>query len=275
MTFYLFLVAAVLGVAAWLYFKEGQAEKKNNTSSLLDRIGLGETHEATPAPSNLSSFQKSEPAARDFEEPVRKEEVSTLRELSLPQSGDPDLKDRYDRLEKLFQEKSTQLEKVEKSLSHELKAKTEFHKLKDILEKELKDTKDKNHKLQLQISTHQTETESIQKHIQLLEEKIKAKDQDILAKEQKIEELFKKQQSVPAAQPVAQKPEAPKEAPKPPEPVAQKPETPKEDSRPSELIAPLAQEPPPAAPPEMKPQEPKPNSEKPQDGQPPQPLQQP
>lgn len=94
-----------------------------------------------------------------------------------------ELEEKYNRLDALFHEKSDNLEKTEKNLSHEIKTHKEFNKVKDIFEKELKETKDRCRNLQIDVTSAQTEAATYLKRVNQLEEKIKKLEIGALAAE--------------------------------------------------------------------------------------------
>ncbi len=94
-----------------------------------------------------------------------------------------ELEEKYNRLDALFNEKSDNLEKTEKNLAHEIKTHKEFNKVKDILEKELKETKDRCRNLQIDVTSAQTEADTYLKRVNQLEEKIKKLEIGVLAAE--------------------------------------------------------------------------------------------
>ncbi len=119
-----------------------------------------------------------------------------------------ELKEKYELLDRLFKEKSSALEKSEESLQNELKNRKEFNKVKDILEKELKDTKDKARNVQAEMNASQAEAESDQKRINQLEEKVTKLEKTMIAKEDEISDLRKRlpiSEPKPSAEP-AEKP---------------------------------------------------------------------
>lgn len=84
-----------------------------------------------------------------------------------------DITGKLEKIDSLLREKSEELEKTRKDLAAELRNRKEFNKIKDILEKELKDLKDRNRISQNEVTASQTETQSNLKRITQLEEKIK------------------------------------------------------------------------------------------------------
>ncbi len=239
---YAFIFAAGMGAALWLFINETKAGQSKNPS-LSERLGL----KTAPVP-ETSVHKEPLPLPGQIEQenilpeptpPVsltEKELQDALRESSQTQSTNYELQEKYQRLEKLFEEKTQEFEKIQNSLNVELKVKKEFHKVKDILEKEIKDIKDRSHKQTLEIGALNAETENYKKRISQLEEKIKSKEQDIKEKEQQISEMIKRIQTFAALAPVSQPIPAPAaqpvEPPKPqePEPVEEQPLVPKEPS---------------------------------------------
>ncbi|VAX34846.1 hypothetical protein MNBD_UNCLBAC01-1088 [hydrothermal vent metagenome] len=74
-----------------------------------------------------------------------------------------ELKEKCGRLEGLLGEKTTELEKVQKDFENELKNRNDFNKIKDVLEKELKEVKDKAKDLKNECNVLATEKGMIKK----------------------------------------------------------------------------------------------------------------
>lgn len=210
MIFYLIFIMAGLGVVMWLLFQEkNKSEKKKGLPNLLDRLG--------PKDDTGPKISSEPPLSKALKMPVPEEQLKTLdepkedseKEESPRAKGEvvstslPDLEliAKSEKLELLLQEKTEELEKKEKALEVELKAKKDFHKVKDILEKEIKELKDKAHQSHLEISARQTEIENYKKRIAQLEEKIKAKEQEVKQKEDQINELNKRIQTSTSPKP--------------------------------------------------------------------------
>lgn len=100
-----------------------------------------------------------------------------------------ELQSKYHRLETLFQEKGDALAKSDVALQNELKNRKEFNKVKDILEKELKEAKDRCRNLQIEVTSGQTESQSYLKRVNQLEEKIKKLEKEIINKEDELKEV--------------------------------------------------------------------------------------
>ncbi|GEM_PF-3273302 len=166
-----------LGIIGWVLLKKDTSkEEKLSPDLLLDRPA------AVPkdAPKMVSSTLSKE------EEKHIEEEIDLTLQMH-------ELKEKYEKLDSLFKEKSSELEKIQRSLETELRTRKEFNKVKDILEKELKDVKDRSHNVQIELISAKTETEGCQKRINQLEAKVTKLEKEILRKEQEIENLIKKQ----------------------------------------------------------------------------------
>lgn len=150
---------------------------------------------------------------------------------------------KYERLDQLFNEKSAALEKSEESLRNELSSRKEFNKLKDMLEKELREAKDKARGVQVELNAARTEAEGNRKRIAQLEDKVTTMEKVICGKDNEIAALNKRLQAVASVPSVAAAPElgAPPEPPATPSvpeipaaplavvPAAGEPQQPKEE----------------------------------------------
>lgn len=94
-------------------------------------------------------------------------------------------KEKYEKLDALFKEKSQQLEKAGSSLDNEIKNREDFFKLKAILESEIKEVKDRARDLQHALKNARMETEQqklqaeqLKNKVTELEETIQEKNQD-------------------------------------------------------------------------------------------------
>jgi hypothetical protein len=122
------------------------------------------------------------------------EEKKIEREIDLMAQLD-EIKEQNKNLAKLFKEKSSTLEKAEESLENELRNRKEFNKLKDILEKELKESKDTSRELQMELSGIKAESESYQRRVGLLEEKVTGLEKQIIQKDDEVANLIKRLQT--------------------------------------------------------------------------------
>lgn len=134
-----------------------------------------------PATVETPPASNDAPASSDISE-----ESALALEKDELQTKYQDLLEKYQKLDQLFQEKSQDLEKSEKALTNELKNRKEFNKIKDLLEKELKENKDKGRDLQIASTTAQTEAESFLKRINQLEEKVTKTEKEVLKKEDEL-----------------------------------------------------------------------------------------
>ena len=99
------------------------------------------------------------------------------------------LQAKLDKMEVLLTEKNATLEKSEKALANELKNRKEFNKIKDILERELRETKDNGKQLQINTNSAQMESESLRNRIRQLEEKVKETEKEVFMKEEGNKEI--------------------------------------------------------------------------------------
>lgn len=90
------------------------------------------------------------------------------------------LKEKHERIEKLLNEKSQSLEKIEKNLETEIRNRKEFNKVKDLLEKEIKDHKVKARDIQIELTNAQAETEGFKTRVNQLEQKVTKLEKTIL-----------------------------------------------------------------------------------------------
>lgn len=150
------------------------------TASLrLDQLG------GTPEPS---------PSTVPLRKPAPVEEIKTFNDSASTEaelafkfdelkSQHQELQQKYEKLETLFQEKSQELEHTKTELESELKNHKEFNKLKDVLEKEVRDTKNKVKAAHARESQAETEAISLQKRIEQLELRLSKTEKEILEKE--------------------------------------------------------------------------------------------
>lgn len=106
-----------------------------------------------------------------------------------------ELKTKHERLEKIFQERNAEFEKNQEELNNELKNRKEFNKIKDLLEKELKDAKNQSRDSQTKLNLIMAEMEGHIKRNDVLEEKVTKLEKDILRKEEEIDTLVKRLQT--------------------------------------------------------------------------------
>lgn len=129
------------------------------------------------------------------------EEKKIEQEIDLAARSE-EWKGKYERLDKLFNEKSAALTRSEESLQNELSNRKEFNKLKDMLERELREAKDKARNVQVELSTAKTEAEGSKKRIAQLEEKITKMEKTILQKDDEVADLAKRLQAAASIPPV-------------------------------------------------------------------------
>ena len=200
---YLFLSVTIICTAIFMVFRLIRQEQKlelklklgeNNdpiitkspspitAREVLKRLNIDEKE--TAAESNSQSQIAQKPVT---ETPaVNQKESELLIKYEETAAEYQDLQLKYEKLSSLLNEKIGLADKHEKSLNHELKNRKEFNKVKDILEKELKDHRDKAKDLQASLTTAQTEVQSHLKRITQLEENINKLEKNIMAKDEEI-----------------------------------------------------------------------------------------
>ncbi|MBI5024637.1 MAG: hypothetical protein HZC18_06540 [Candidatus Omnitrophica bacterium] len=169
-----------------------------------------ETKVEIPLPSVTDFVEKSFAVYQDKPEadPVAPQvTLSAAEEKKIEQEIDlaarsEEWKEKYERLNKLFNEKSAALTKSEESLQNELSNRKEFNKLKDMLEKELREAKDKARNVQVELNAARTEAEGSKKRIAQLEEKIIKMEKAILEKDDEVADLAKRLQAAVSIRPV-------------------------------------------------------------------------
>ncbi len=234
------------------------------TTRLLSRVGLaeeaadgsgGQPQKKSPFSELLSKFRRkdlkddiavieTEPRMRITKD-ILQTGTASVRLNPVPESApqpapypppvsprhEPNLKEKYEKLDILLKEKTDALEKAEKALAVELRNRKEFNKVKDLLEKELKDDRVKYRDLQVQIGTAQMEATGYKSRVNQIELKVsklektvteqehqlKEKDEKIFDRETKLKELTDKLSAkekletlkVPAEPPLQAAPEPP------------------------------------------------------------------
>ncbi len=177
------------------------AAKNHPAQEVLNRLGLEETDTSSARPKSPNLMKNTAGENADTPAPAltpatqaspeASPETIVITQTATDSPEFMELKAKHERLEALFQEKSQDLQKKEHELANELKIRKDFNKVKDLLEKEIKELKEKNHKLSLEISAAQMEVENQKKRSSQLEEKSNKKDKELLARENKINELTK------------------------------------------------------------------------------------
>ncbi|MBU4333130.1 MAG: hypothetical protein KKD07_01670, partial [Candidatus Omnitrophica bacterium] len=98
--------------------------------------------------------------------------------LSKETAPSDDLKEKYAKLQALFDEKASELENTKQLLENEKLNRKEFDKVKDLLESELNDTKEKTRNIQVKLNSLNAENESYKSQIVKLETKLSSLDSE-------------------------------------------------------------------------------------------------
>ena len=168
--------------------------EKISEIAATDKNQLDVANEVDRASTNTTEVKTYTDKLTDEATLSRDEEKNIEQEINLSSELN-DLKEKYNKLESLFNEKSDALAKAQESLDYELKNRKEFNKIKDVLEKELREAKDKSRNLQVELNNEKAEGERHQKRVNILEDKITRLEKDIREKEDKIDELVKRLQT--------------------------------------------------------------------------------
>ncbi len=172
------LTALGLGIIAFLLIREKRTADRSLRLSIPEAVAPAINSSVIETKENLTSENISEEEKHAIEK-----EVHISFELE-------ELKEKYARLERMLNEKNTELEQTKQFLDSELTAKKEFNKFKDILEKEIKENKDKGVALKSQLNIVKTENENANRRIEQFEEKALSLERELLAKQQENERIL-------------------------------------------------------------------------------------
>lgn len=203
----MFLIIIILnvvgvGVAAFIVMSAEKKEKEQaarpmgtdavTPAAILQNVGLSPVGDDQKS---SRSFDEMVPLPPQDEEIPKNSLMSAEEEKSLELELEiaaelSTLKEKYERLEKLFNEKEFELEAVENNLKNEVKNRKEFNKVKDALDKELKDIKDKGHELNNKTREAEARSENLTRRIEQLESKLSATEKGLLSKEDEVKKLL-------------------------------------------------------------------------------------
>ncbi len=128
---------------------------------------------------------------------VKKETERSLQMDELKNQFDG-LKEKHQILVSLHEEKLVALEKAEQALGYEQKNRKDFNKVKDVLEKELKEVKDQSRAFQVAAKNSEMEAQSYQKRVNQLENKVKEVEKEVFVKEDDLKSAQKESQTFKA-----------------------------------------------------------------------------
>ena len=199
------------------YKIENQIEKIEKFNSWEGRHTIPqadqETHHKTilekPATEKKTTPAITSPLTRETDSlritPASQKELSLSSGLSSPNEKElekqiesslalDELKEKYDRTEKILKERNEELKKIQEALTNESRNRKDFNKIKDLLDKEISDTKDSLRKVSVELSAAKAENEIYKNRINQLEQKITKLEKIIIEKDEKIDELTKSAQ---------------------------------------------------------------------------------
>lgn len=132
----------------------------------------------------------SERSAREQPSPKARSEEKTSENESALSSQLSGLQEKYQKLDALFKEKSAELQKTKESLDNEIKNRKEFENVKELLEKEITDSKDRTRNIQAEGENAAAEIKRYEKRAAQFEEKADKLEKDLIEKDNKINELL-------------------------------------------------------------------------------------
>ena len=139
---------------------------------------------------------KTVPADKPVKEKPLPEPQGEEKEAPASSSSElNELQEKYEKLDALFKEKGAELQKAQESLENEVRDRKEFNTVKDLLEKELKDSKDRTRDIKVEGENTKSEIERHQKRAALLEEKMALLERELVEKDDKINDLVKRLQT--------------------------------------------------------------------------------
>ena len=171
------------------------------SQAILNRLGIDSETREQPRQSSTATKNSIETALTV----TPPDETIVITQSAADSPEFLELKEKYLRLETIFKEKSSELEKKEASLANELRIRKDFNKVKDILEKELKEVKEKNHKTSVEMSSAKQEISNQKHRLEQLEERLERRNKDINERDNKINELTKQLTNLTGKLPLTEK----------------------------------------------------------------------
>ena len=176
---YLLFIATAIGLLGLLWLKEVRSHSKKNISieklqalSQNERSALLEKEFALKnclGTGPTSSVERHRSPTEMVETTISLEKIAAVQEWQ----------NKYQKLEQLFQEKSTESENIEKALVTEVKNRKEFEKVRELLERRILDLKEKNHELHTELVRLKSERSSQRSPIDTTVNPIPAFDEKI------------------------------------------------------------------------------------------------
>ncbi|HSV43969.1 MAG TPA: hypothetical protein VLJ10_05380, partial [Candidatus Bathyarchaeia archaeon] len=175
------------GILDRIGIKPTPPKKKEGLKKFFPHLGLKEKSnpeqsEPDPATAKLQDPPETGTASLRLDH-KEQQSINTEVELSIKndelQHALEDLQEKYQKVDQLLKEKNDTLEKSQKELEQERKNRKEFNKVKDLLEKELKEANDRTKKAQIDFSAFKAESQTYTNRINQLEEKIKTLEKSL------------------------------------------------------------------------------------------------
>ncbi len=159
------------------------ASNETGTAAMKTVPGNPDATDQVDVPTPRQGFDLTENNSPKL--PFAQPSPSLARELEASSQLE-DLRSKYAKLDAMFLEKSHELEETDKTLSHEIQNRQDFEKLRTLLEEELQNVKSRARDLQASLKAARMETEmqkseaeELRKQIEMLEETIIGKNDQI------------------------------------------------------------------------------------------------
>ncbi|OGX20704.1 MAG: hypothetical protein A2Y04_05065 [Omnitrophica WOR_2 bacterium GWC2_45_7] len=168
--------------------KRSSKEEKNLEESSTPLINASPQDSAVLLTATPEESLKGTPLTEEEEKNIM-QEIEFTTQLS-------ELKEKHDTLDRILRDKNNELEQSRQTLEIELKNKKDYNKVKDILEKDLKEIKERARTLQGELAASQAENEGHKKRVHQLETKTSTLEKHITQKEEEITALNKQLQDL-------------------------------------------------------------------------------
>ncbi|MBN1870407.1 MAG: elongation factor G [Candidatus Omnitrophica bacterium] len=189
-----------MGAALFLVFRDEQQQNSRSRKPLVD-ILTTVIKEEGPAQAPREET-KEKPKHEELNALVEIPDESPFKPLTPAEHKDleeeihlslqlSELQEKYAELQKHFDENQAELEKHRQVLKEETKKRKEFNQVKNALEKEVKDAKDKHYEIEKKSDDATREVESWKRRADQLEQKINRRQKEVLEKENELEKARK------------------------------------------------------------------------------------
>lgn len=157
---YLGIQLSGISLVVWLYLSELRNEGETSIEKLED----------IPDQQKPNLFNQLN--IKTSAKPLSSEPVEGNTNLKEELALHSEIKNKYDKLEILFQEKSEELENTERALVNEISNRKEFEKVEELMEQRIVELKEKYRYAQVELTSVQAQRNQYQKENKQLEAKI-------------------------------------------------------------------------------------------------------